>query len=60
MKNGESDILEPEKIKEIIKVTEIQHEHQNSQKVDNLIQRVGNLIDMQSIDKMIDMNIGND
>lgn len=46
--------------KEIKIVSEIQEEYQNSKKVNNLIQRVGNLIDMQSIDNMIDINVGND
>jgi hypothetical protein len=46
MKNGESVTIEPEKIKEVLKVTEVKHEQLNSLKVDNLIQRVGNLIDM--------------
>ena len=46
--------------KEIKIVSEIQEEYQNSKKINNLIQRVGNLIDMQSIDNMIDINVGND
>ena len=59
MKKDESD-HETEKVKGFNAAPEIQEEYQNSQKVNNLIQRVGNLIDMQSIDKMIDMNAGND
>ena len=51
---------ESDQEKEIKVVTEIQEEYQNSKKVNNLIQRVGNLIDMQSIDNMIDINVGND